>query len=234
MKIVKNDLFDYGLEIFQDEEMFKFSLDSILLAEFVQLKSDTQSIVDFCTGNAAIPLILSTKTKCPIMGFEIQKRAYELAYNSVSLNHLSDQIKVVHANLNEALEYLLPESVDIISCNPPFFKVNEGSYLNEVEEKAIARHEMTTNLDTIARTAKYLLKNKGVLYMVHRPERLMELAEVLKDYKFSVKRIQFIYSSFEKNAIMVLIKAVKNGANGVIIPKPICIADYKTYQGMFH
>ena len=87
MKVVKNDLFDYGLSIYQNQDAFKFSLDSILLAEFVERKSTTRLIVDFCTGNGAVPLILSTRMISKVIGFEVQKGAFELAYNSVKLNN---------------------------------------------------------------------------------------------------------------------------------------------------
>ena len=233
MKVVKNDLFDYGLSIFQDQDGFKFSLDSILLAEFVELKGDNLSIVDFCSGNGAIPLILSTKTSSKIIGFEVQEHAFELAYSSIKLNKLSRQIKMVNANLNESFEYVLPESVDIVTCNPPYFKVNPQSNINEIKEKAIARHEIETNLEEIVMSSRYILKNKGVLYMVHRPERLIEIIEILKKYKFAVKKLQFVYSNYKKNALMVLIKATKNGLDGLKVNPPINVLDYKSYKNIF-
>ncbi len=233
MKIVKNDLFDYGLKIYQDEDLFKFSLDSILLAEFFEYKYGINTIVDFCTGNAVIPLILSTKTKSKIVGFEIQKSIFKLAFNSVLLNDLEDRIKIINANIKEALEYLLPESVDAITCNPPYFKVNNGSLVNESKELAIARHELTINLEEIIIMAKYILKNKAPIYIVHRPERLIELINILSKYKFKVKKIQFIYSSFNKRAIMVLVKATKNGAEGLIVNPPINILEYKSFKNIF-
>ena len=233
MKIVKNDLFDYGLEIFQDQDAFKFSLDSILLAEFVNTKKELNNIVDFCSGNGAVPLILSTKTNAKITGFEIQKNPYKLAYNSIKLNNLDNQIKIIHDNLSNCLEYILPETVDVVTCNPPYFKYMKDSNINEVEEKAIARHEIETNLDSIIMSAKYILKNKGVLYMVHRPERLQEIFSILEHYKFAVKRLQFIYSNDHKNALMVLIKATKNGLDGLIVNPPINVMNYKTYKKIF-
>lgn len=233
MAVVRNDLFDYNLSIYQDNDAFKFSLDSILLAEFVEKKNGIHSIVDFCTGNGAIPLILSTKFDCHIMGFEIQKNAFELAYNSVKLNNLTNKIKIIHANLNEAMEYTLPETVDVITCNPPYFKLNEESYINENEAKAIARHEIKTNIEEIVMSSKYILKNKGSIYMVHRPERLMELIITLNQYKFAIKKMQFIYTSFNKPAIMVLIKATKNGSEGMMINPPLDISKLKTYKGIF-
>lgn len=233
MKIVKNDLFDYGLEIYQDQDAFKFSLDSILLAEFVETKKEIETIVDFCSGNGAVPLILSTRTNANIKGFEIQKNPYKLAYNSIKLNGLEERIKMINDNLSNSLEYVLPETVDVVTCNPPYFKYKKDSNINDVEEKAIARHEIETNLDSIIMSARYILKNKGALYMVHRPERLAEIFSILEHYKFAIKKLQFIYSNNNKNALMVLIKATKNGLDGLIVNPPINVMNYSTYKGIF-
>ena len=236
MTSVKNDLFDYdNLKIYQYEDKFKFSLDSILLAEFVELKETTKTIVDFCTGNAPVPLILSTKTNAKLYGFELQQNIYKLAKLSVVENNLESQINIVNDNLTNALEYLLPESVDAVTCNPPYFKFDKNkSLINDDEEKAIARHEIAMNLDDLMTSAKYILKNKAPLYIVHRCDRLEEILECLDRYNFKVKKLQFIYAGFKKEAIMVLIKATKNGKSGSLkVMPPIDVLKYKSYKGIF-
>ena len=236
MSSVKNDLFDYeGLKIYQYEDKFKFSLDSILLAEFVDLKSTTKTIVDFCTGNAPVPMILSTKTQAKIYGFEIQKEIYKLAKMSVKDNNLNSQIEIINANLKDAFEYILPETVDLVTCNPPYFKYDKkSSLINDDAAKAIARHEITMNLDDIMIAARYILKNKAPLYIVHRCDRLEEIIECLGKYSFKVKKLQFIYAGFNKDAIMVLIKATKNGKDGNLkVSPPIDVLKYKSYKGIF-
>ena len=235
MSIVLNDLFDYdGMKIYQDSDKFKFSLDSILLAEFVDnLNVDT--IVDFCTGNAPVPLILSTKTKAKMYGFEIQKNIYDLAVKSIDINKLNQQIVVYNDNLKEVSKYLKDECADLVTCNPPYFKYKDiDSLINEDKEKAIARHEITMDLDSLIKSAKYVLKNKAPLYMVHRCDRLEEVIDTLNKYGFKVKKLQFIYSGFNKEAIMVLIKATKNGNSGSLkVMPPIDILDLKSYKGIF-
>ena len=236
MTNVINDLFDYeDLKIYQDDSKFKFSLDSILLAEFTTIKANTNLIVDFCTGNAPIPLILSTKTKAKIYGFEIQSKISELANLSITKNKLTNQISIINDNIKEVLKYLKPESVDIITCNPPYFKYDEkSSLINKDYEKAIARHEITLTLESIMTSAKSILKNKGSLYMVHRCDRLNEILNCLNKYNFKVKELQFIYTNIKKEAIMVLIKAIKNGREGNLkIMPPINILEYNSYQGIF-
>ena len=87
MKKTLNWLFDYpNLKLYQYEEAFKFSLDSILLAEFAQIKKNDENILDMCTGNGVIPTILAWKTNKKIYGIELQKEIYDLAVSSSKIN----------------------------------------------------------------------------------------------------------------------------------------------------
>ena len=233
-KNVINDLVGYdNLKIVQNNEYFNFSLESILIPRFCILKKKMK-IIDFCTGNAPIPLVLSTLTDSEIIGVEIQKEIYALATESVKINGLEERISILNEDVKKLPDLFETDTFDLITCNPPYFKMNEGSYLNIDEEKRIARHEITTNLEQIIVTAKYLLRNRAPIYMVHRPERLMEIINLLTKYNFKIKKLQFVYSSYEKSAIMVLIKATKNGAEGLIVNKPLNITGRKTYKNIFN
>lgn len=232
MKKIKNDLFDYEeLSIIQNDTSFKFSLDSILLAEFVNILPTTKKIVDFCTGNAPIPMILSTKTNANIIGIEIQKDISDLAKLSIVENKLS--IEIINDNLNKALNYIEGSSVDIITCNPPYFKFNSSSLTNNERSKSIARHEIETNIDEIIDTAFDILKDHGSLYLVHRPERLVEIMEKLNSKSFEIKRLQFVYSKEGKDAIILLIKATKKGKKGLKVLPPVFIEGLKSYKNIF-
>ena len=79
-----NNLLNYDLKIYQNEDAFKFSIDSVLLAEFVNINFRTKNIIDFCSGNAPIPMILSTKFDKNIVGVEIQKDIYDLGVKSIN------------------------------------------------------------------------------------------------------------------------------------------------------
>ena len=205
------------------------------MAEFVELKPTTRTIVDFCTGNAPVPLILSTKTNSCIYGFELQESIYKLARMSVRENNLESQINIINANLTESLEFILPESVDAVTCNPPYFKYDKNSSLiNQDEEKAIARHEIAMNLEDLMTAAKYILKNKAPLYIVHRCDRLEEILDCLAKYNFKVKKLQFVYAGYQKEAIMVLIKATKNGKMGSLkVMSPVDVLKHRSYKGIF-
>ena len=135
MEII-NRLLNYkDLKIIQNTEWFAFSLDSVLLANFVSINKSTKNIVDFCTGNAPIPLILSTKTNAKIIGVEIQKEIFDLANRSIKINKLNDRIELLNLNVKDLPKKYETDTFDIITCNPPYFKINDKSNLNMNETK---------------------------------------------------------------------------------------------------
>lgn len=207
--------------IMQDTDMFNFSLDSVLLPNFVTINKNIQNILDIGCGNAPIPLILSTKTKANIMGVEIQEKVFDLAIKSVKINNLENQIKIVNGDIKEISKELKTESFDVITCNPPFFKVNENSNMNDSEYKKIARHEITLNLEDIIMISKKLLKNNGVLGIVHRPERLVEIIELMKKNNIEPKKMRLVYPKKDKEANILLIEGTKNGKPGLKILPPL-------------
>ena len=231
--IVLNDLYDYGLKIYQDRELFKFSLDSLLLAEFTDIKKSDNKIIDFCSGNAPLPLILATRYDKEIIGIEIQKEVYDLAIKSTQYNKLENKVKMLNMSVLDTNNYFPGNSIDIITCNPPFFKVDNTSLTNTKKEVAIARHELTITLKEIIERASYLLKDNGKFYMVHRPERLEEIINIASENNLKVKEIKFITSKPEEYAIMVLFKFVKNANIGVKVSTEVVSRNIKTYQCIF-
>ncbi len=232
MKIVKNDLFDYkNRYIYQMEEGFKFSLDSILLAEFVEVKENL-NILDMCTGNAVVPLILSTKTNSNIYGFEIQHDIYNLAVDSVKLNNLENQIKIIDDDVKNIDDYFKQEFFDIITVNPPYFK-NMGKMVNKNEYLSIARHEITINLEIIFKLAFKYLKNNGVLYIVHRVERIDDIIYLARVNNINVKEIQLILTKTDNIPTLVLCKCVKNSKSKIKFRKIVDVSKCCTYQHLF-
>ena len=219
---VNNYLLGYkNLRIIQDSEMFNFSLDSVLLPNFVTINKNINKILDIGCGNAPIPLILSTKTDAKITGVEIQKEVYNLAIESVKLNKLENQIQIINKDINEFYNFEETDSYDIITCNPPFFKYKETSNINKNDYKTIARHEVKLNLDNIFNIAKKLLKNNGVIAIVHRPERLVEIIEAMKKNNIEPKKVRFVYPKKNMEANILLIEGSKNGKPGLKILPPL-------------
>lgn len=224
--IVLNDLLEYrDYKIYQDTDMFCFSLDSILLANFVTINKNIKNIMDIGCGNAPIPLVLTTKTNANITGVEIQKDVYDLAAKSVKYNKCDNQITVINDDINSLYKKYESDSFDVITCNPPYFKVNEKTKQNISEYKKIARHELTLNLEDICKISRKLLKNNGVLALVHRPDRMIEIFDTMRKNNIEPKRIQFIYPKYGENCNLILVEGTKNGKSGIKILKPLIVHD---------
>lgn len=220
---VINDLVGYdSLKIVQNSNYFNFSLESVMIPRFCVLKNNMK-IIDFCTGNAPIPMILSTLTDSNIIGVELQKEIYNLAVQSIKINNLEDRITLLNMNVLDIFNVYETDSFDLITCNPPYFRVNEFSNLNNNMIKSIARHEIEIKLEDICRISKKLLKNNGSLVLVHRTDRLSEIINMLLKYNLQPKRIRFLYPKELENSNLVLIDARKNGNIGLkVLPPLIC------------
>ena len=193
-----------------------------MIPRFCVLKNNMK-IIDFCTGNAPIPMILSTLTNSNIIGVELQKEVYNLAVQSIKINNLEDRITLLNMNVLDIFNVYETDSFDLITCNPPYFRVNEFSNLNNNMIKSIARHEIEIKLEDICRISKKLLKNNGSLVLVHRTDRLSEIINMLLKYNLQPKRIRFLYPKEMENSNLVLIDARKNGNIGLkVLPPLIC------------
>lgn len=220
---VINNLLNYNkLKIYQNSDWFSFSLDSVLLANFVKVNNKMQ-IIDFCTGNAPIPLFLSTKTKSNIIGVELQEKIYDLAKKSVDINNLNSQITILNKDVNDISNIYKTDSFDLITCNPPYFKMSEQSNVNNNEIKAIARHEISLCLDDIFKCARKILKNNGKIAMVHRTDRLIDIISSMKQNNIEPKRLKIIYPFENSKSNLVLIEGVKNGKPGLEIENSLVV-----------
>ena len=220
---VINDLLGYeGLKIYQNPEMFSFSIDSMILGYFATINKKTNKIIDLCTGNAPIPLYLTLRTKAHITGIEIQKKVYELAVKSVKINNKENDITLLNEDLKGVSERL-NQKFDLVTCNPPYFKYIESSNINKSEYKTIARHEVLVTLEDCILEASKLLNTGGYFAMVHRPDRLVEIFEVMKKYKIEPKRLQFIYPKVDSEPNHILIEGIKDGKEGLKVLKPLIV-----------
>ena len=221
-QLVINDLVGFkNMKIIQNKEYFNFSLDSIMLPNFIHFNKSIKTIIDFCTGNAPIPLVLSTKCDAKIIGVEIQKEIYDLANDSVKINKLEKQITIINEDVNNLLKIYDSDSIDMITCNPPYFKINDFTLRNNSIIKTNARHETLINIEQICNISKKLLKNNCSLYLVHKTDRLSEIFQSLKNNNLEPKRLRFIYPKINTESNIVLIEAKKNAKPGLIVESPI-------------
>lgn len=215
MKLLEHELLGYPrFIIYQQKDLFRFTIDSMLLAGFVEIKKNVKNIIDLGTGNGVIPIYLTLKTNANIYGVEIQKETYDLGVMSVNKNQLESQITLINDDLKNAPKIFQDKSFEIVTCNPPYFKYLKSSNINKNDYLTIARHEVLTNLEEILKTSYKLLKDKGSLFLIHRPERLVEIITLMRQFKLEPKKIRFVYPKMDKKANHVLIEGVKNAKPG--------------------
>ncbi len=214
-EVFTHDLLAYdGLKILQKDDVFKFSLDSLLLADFVEITPRNKKILELGCGLGPVLLYLSLKTKINIYGVDIQKEVLELTKKSIEMNELESQIQVMNVDIKEVHKYFEPSSFDIVVANPPFFKISELNQVNKLDALSLARHEVSINFLEIVEATKKMLKTHGSFCFIHRANRLEEIVIVLQKMRFVIKRLRFVYTKPENGALMVLIDARYNGKTG--------------------
>ena len=206
-----DDLELKGLKIIQNKKGFCFGIDAVLLSDFAKNVKNGANVLDLGTGTGIIPILLCGKANLgKITGVEIQKEVYDMAKRSIELNNLQNRFEVINQdilNLNKIYER---NTFDVIITNPPYKKMNAG-IINKEEKKGISRHEVSAKLEDFVRISSDLLKDKGEFYMVNRPERLVDILCLMRNYKIEPKEIRFVYSYQNKPPKMVLIKGVRSG-----------------------
>jgi tRNA1(Val) A37 N6-methylase TrmN6 len=211
------------LKIIQSPRVFSFSLDAVLLANFVHVPIQKGKLIDLCTGNGVIPLLLSERSKAAITGIEIQEKLYDMALRSIAINKMEERIQLMRADIKDAPNLLKGTNFDVVTCNPPYFKTNFQEGINTNEHLAIARHEIYCTLDDVVRVSSQLAKSGGKVAFVHRPNRLLEMINFMRHYRIEPKRLQFIHPLDGKEANMMLIEGTKDGKPDLKILPPLMI-----------
>lgn len=211
------------MPIIQSPSVFSYSLDAVLLANFVYVPIQKGNILDLGTGNGVIPLLLSERTRAKLVGLEIQHRLADMARRSVALNELDEKISILTGDLRQPIDGLDQSHFDVVTCNPPYFKTPKETEYNKNKHFTIARHEITCTLEDVIKAAKRYVKPGGKFAIVHRPERLVDILTLFRQYKIEPKRLRFIYPKRHKAANMILVEGTRDGKQGLNILPPLYI-----------
>ena len=207
-----------NLMIIQDKNGYKFSTDSVILANFAKAKP-SDVCVDFCSGGGVVAILFSYKNKIRKMyAVEIQEKQAEMSKRSIAYNNLN--IEVINDDLKNLKSIIGSETVDVVTVNPPYNKVGETS---EIDEIAISTHEIKTNLDEISKSASSVLKFGGKIFMVHRADRLADIVCALRKHNLEPKVLRIVYPKLSKEPNLVLIEAKKGAKAGLKILKPLIL-----------
>ncbi|MBE7023342.1 MAG: tRNA1(Val) (adenine(37)-N6)-methyltransferase [Ruminococcaceae bacterium] len=213
-----------NLRLIQNPEWFCFGVDAVLLADFASktVKKGAR-VMDFCTGNGIIPILMSEKSQAEhLSGLEIQGCVAEMAGRSVLMNELEDKIHIETGDLCEAVDMFGREAFDNITCNPPY-KENHGGLKNATDVVTVARHEIFCTLENIIDVSSKCLKPYGKLCMIHRPERLADIICLMRQYRIEPKRLRFVHPSPAKTANMILVEGAKYGKPKLFLEPPLYV-----------
>ena len=218
-----DDLEYKNLKIIQNKNGFCFGIDSVLLSDFAKNIKKDANVLDLGTGTGIISILLCGKTNLKhITGIEIQKDVADMARRSIELNNLENRAQILNEDIRNLSKIFPANSFDAVVTNPPYKKENTG-LTSKDKTQLISRHEIMCNIEDIAKAASSLLNSNCSIYMVHRPDRIIDIIENLKKYKLEPKIIRFVYSKINKEPNLVLIKATKGAKEFLKVEKPLIV-----------
>ena len=217
-------LFEGRLKLFQRRSGYRFSIDALLLAHFIE-PGRKDRIIDLGTGCGILPLILLFRRKASqVTGVEIQSSLADLARRNAALNRFASLIKIWEKDFRDLTTKRLKGVFDLVLSNPPYRRVGSGR-INPDQEKAVARHEINATLEDILRVASHLLKDRGRLAMIYPAARAADLIKEMAKFHLEPKRLQFVHSHKRDEARLLLAEALKEGQAQVRILPPLFLYD---------
>ena len=219
-----DDLQYKGLKLIQNKDGFCFGIDAVLLSDYAKEMKRAEKVVDLCSGNGIVAVLLSKKVKDiqKIFAVEIQPEVAKLAKKNVKLNALENTIEVLPMDLKEIQKVIPAGSVDTVVVNPPYKAKNSG-IINEEDTFTIARHEISCTLEDVIQNSAQILKSGGNFYMVHRPERLVDILSLMRKYKVEPKKMRFVYPNSKMPPNLLLIEGVRSGRAFLKVEKPLYV-----------
>lgn len=231
MKTTRDSLFNKELVCFQHENGYRFSIDSVLLAHFANIKPG-EKILDLGAGCGVISLILHYRYSeliREVTGIEIQEGLAELASKNFLINDMQHIATIHKADVKSIRDIVTAESYSVITCNPPFYAEGSGRTSGN-EEARLARHQISCDLGDFLSGSHFALKNRGRAYFIYPSELLTAFVSLASLKGLEPKRIRFVFSyPGSEKARLVLFECVKNGNPGVENLAPLYI--YKRRNG---
>ncbi len=219
-----DDLGLNGLRLIQKNDAFRFGVDAVLLSDFANVKKKHR-VIDLCTGTGIVPFLIYGKySPKEVWGIEIQEEMEEMANRSAILNNVEEIVKFKCGDLKDKNLHKELGRFDVLTVNPPY-KLNNAGIVNPNDKLAIARHEILCNLEDVIAAAKRLLNDNGRMFIVHRPERLADIFELMRKYNIEPKRVRMVHPNVNKAPNIVLVEGQRDGGKFLKWEKPLYVYD---------
>ena len=210
------------LVIDQEKTGYRYSIEPFLLADFMSLLPG-QSVLDIGTGCGIIPLLLvQREPTLKVTAIEIQDNACQQAQKNIQQNGMVQKITLIHGDFLKEIENLEPESFDHIVSNPPYRKFQTGR-INPDSGKALARHELSLNMNSLLDKSAPLLKKGGQISLAYPPERMSEVLRELECRSLYPRQARFIHGNFQTPAKIFLVSALKGKKSDFSVAPPLAV-----------
>jgi tRNA1(Val) A37 N6-methylase TrmN6 len=209
------------VNVAQPEKGFRFTLDSLLLADFCRMKP-ADRILEPGAGTGIISLLLARKFPgARFIAVEAEPQAFDLLCQNIRHNSLGEIIMAIDHDIRCLDRSLTPDSFDVMVANPPYVKCGAGRK-SPSPRRQTARQDQTASL-THWLDLQTLLKNKGKYFIVFPANRAAELMSLLKERGLEPKRLRCVHSFQDKPASLVLLEAIKTKGVGLDILPPLIV-----------
>ena len=223
-----DSLFKGRIRCMQHCSGYRFSLDAVLLANFISMRS-AEKVLDLGCGNGIIALILAYRwPSCQLTCLEIQPDLVKLARENVALNNWQERIRIVQGDLRQIDKSITAGQFDWVVSNPPYRKTGTGR-MNIEPEQMVARHETLADVASVVKAAFWALKTRGRAAFIYPAIRGATVLYELKKQGLEPKKMQTVYSYPGSTARLLLIETVKGGGEELSILPPFYI--YRAPEG---
>lgn len=213
------------VKVYQPRKGYRFSLDSLLLARFVETGGKFGDVVELGSGCGVVSLCLGALgVSGSIRGLELQADMVRRARRSAEVNGLDGVVSFIEGDLRAADDYLGRTSCDCLVTNPPFRKRGTGR-LSPRESDALSRHEIECSLKDVVRAAKLLLKNKGDFYCIYPVSRLEETISECADAGIGAAELVLVHPRLNEQAKLFLLHGKKDGNGELKVLPPLELHD---------
>jgi len=215
-------LFGGRLKILQKKKGYRYTIDSVLLAHFVE-PNKGERILELGAGSGVISLLLAFRNPgVRVTGLELQSELAEMAGRSISINGLEDRVNMIPGDVRNAAELLEARSQDVVVFNPPYRKMGSGK-LNPGREKALARHEIAGSVTDFLRAASYALEPGGRVCLIYPCSRMVEAIYRMRVEKMEPKRLRMVHSRPGSRGDFILVEGMKGGGEELAVLPPLFV-----------
>ena len=215
------------LKIIQNDNLYKFTSDSVLLSRFAP--AGKKRVLDLCSGSGIVGLhyygvnLSSPPTFLSLC--EIQPSLAEMSEKSVELNELESVFEVQ----NIPLQQFKGRDFDLVLCNPPYKKAGSGFFPAD-EHISTCRAELKVTLEEIIDSAYRALKTGGNFCICHTTERAAELIFEAEKRGFCSARLTPVCAKSGEEPYLVLAEFIKGKKTPFRLNLPV-VNDSKNFSG---